>query len=43
MEINKIQDYCDGKNVEIELIKVNEFPPSKSGKRIFIKSNVPLT
>ncbi|MHA1354654.1 MAG: phenylacetate--CoA ligase family protein [Candidatus Heimdallarchaeota archaeon] len=40
--LKKIQEYCGGKTVDIELIKVNEFPPSKSGKRIFIKSNVSL-
>jgi len=40
--IKKIQEYCGGKEVEVELIKVNEFPQNKSGKRIFIKSHVSL-
>ena len=40
--IKKIQEYCGGKGVEIELTKVSDFPQNKSGKRIFIKSYVPL-
>ncbi len=40
--VNKIQEYCGGKEVDIELIKVSDFPQNKSGKRIFIKSYVPL-